>query len=392
MPKVTAVRLRLAGNNGYYDPEEYNIHIGDKVIVETDRGEEVGEVTIPVVEVSDEKIKEPLKKIERLCTKEDLSQYAENKRLEAEAYAICKDKIKHHGLDMKLIRADYTFDRRKLTFYFSAEGRVDFRALVKDLAQEFRTRIELRQIGVRDETRILGGLGVCGRPLCCRTFLTDFSPVSIKMAKEQNLSLNPTKISGVCGRLMCCLNNEEEAYEYLNRQMPRRGDLAVTATGEQGTVYNVNILRQKVAVLFEKNDVKEVKEFDVGDLTCTPKKYRKQEEARLAEEKAKRDEEAAAAAEEQAKQEEKQPKPESRENRENHDSHENHENHRNDHRNNGHGGNNRGRRNGGYNKNRRNNDHRNGGHKGEGGHDRSVKNGGYSSGYSHTNKDSNGTD
>lgn len=294
MPKVTGVRLSIAGNNGYYDPEDYDIHIGDRVLVETDRGEEIGEVTIPVIEIPDEKIKGPLRKIERICTKEDLEHNKENRRLEKEAYLICKDKIKYHELNMKLIRADYTFDRRKLTFYFSADGRVDFRALVKDLAQEFRTRIELRQIGVRDETRILGGLGVCGRPLCCRTYLTDFSPVSIKMAKEQNLSLNPTKISGVCGRLMCCLNNEEEAYEYLNKKMPKRGDLAVTADGEQGTVYNVNILRQKVAVMFEKNDAREIKEYDVDELTCTPKKYRKQEEERLAQEKAKREAEDAA--------------------------------------------------------------------------------------------------
>ncbi|MDD6381511.1 MAG: regulatory iron-sulfur-containing complex subunit RicT [Lachnospiraceae bacterium] len=392
MPKVTAVRLRLAGNNGYYDPEEYDIHIGDKVIVETERGEEVGEVTIPVIEVSDDRIKAPLKKIERICTKEDLDQYAENRRLENEAFAICKDKIKYHGLDMKLIRADYTFDRRKLTFYFSADGRVDFRALVKDLAQEFRTRIELRQIGVRDETRILGGLGVCGRPLCCRTYLTDFSPVSIKMAKEQNLSLNPTKISGLCGRLMCCLNNEEEAYEYLNKRMPRRGDFAVTATGEQGTVYNVNILRQKVSVLFEKNDVKEVKEFDVGDLTCTPKKFRKQEEARLAEEKAKRDAEDAAM-KEAAPQEEKKEKPDKPERRENREFRKN-----NDHKNGSHGGGgNKGHRNGGYNKNRRNNDHRGNDHKNnrdnrDNSHDKPVRNGGYSSGYAHAGKENNGGD
>lgn len=388
MPKVTAVRLKLAGNNGYYDPEDLNIHMGDKVIVETERGEEVGEITIPVIEVSEEKIKEPLRHIERICTKEDLDQYAENRRLETEAYAICKDKIKQHGLEMKLIRADYTFDRRKLTFYFSADGRVDFRALVKDLAQEFRTRIELRQIGVRDETRILGGLGVCGRPLCCRTYLSDFSPVSIKMAKEQNLSLNPTKISGLCGRLMCCLNNEEEAYEYLNKKMPRRGDLAVTATGEQGTVYNVNILRQKVSVLFEKNDAKEVREFDVGDLKCTPKKFRKQEEARLAEEKAKRDAENAAMMEAAPAQEEKEKK-ERPDKPEQWDKNRN-----NDHRNRNQGANNnKGRRNGGYNKNRhRNNDRRRNDQNHEKNNDKPVRNGGYSSGYTHANKDSNGTD
>lgn len=271
MKRVTAVRLRLAGKNAYYDAEDYELQIGDKVLVETDRGIEIGEISIPVMEVEEENLKGELKHIDRPCTKDDLEQNKENRAKETEAYEICRQKIREHGLQMKLIRADYTFDRRKLTFYFSAEGRVDFRALVKDLASEFRTRIELRQIGVRDETRILGGLGVCGRPLCCRTYLTDFSPVSIKMAKEQNLSLNPTKISGLCGRLMCCLNNEEETYEYLNKNMPRRGDAAVTPDGDEGTVYNVNILRQRVAVLFEKNDMKEVREFSVDELDFAPK-------------------------------------------------------------------------------------------------------------------------
>ncbi len=271
MPRVTAVRLRIAGKNGYYDAEDYDLKIGDKVLVETDRGLEMGEITIPVMELDEEKITTPLKHIERPCTKEDLEQQKENRAKETEAFEICRQKIREHGLKMKLIRADYTFDRRKLTFFFSAEGRVDFRSLVKDLASEFRTRIELRQIGVRDETRILGGLGVCGRPLCCRTFLSDFNPVSIKMAKEQNLSLNPTKISGLCGRLMCCLKNEEETYEYLNKSMPRRGDAAITPDGEEGTVYNVNILRQRVAVMFETNDTREVREYDADELDFAPK-------------------------------------------------------------------------------------------------------------------------
>ena len=271
MPRVTAVRLRIAGKNGYYDAEDYDLKIGDRVLVETDRGLEMGEITIPVMELDEEKITTPLKHIERPCTKEDLEQQKENRAQETEAFEICRQKIREHGLKMKLIRADYTFDRRKLTFFFSAEGRVDFRSLVKDLASEFRTRIELRQIGVRDETRILGGLGVCGRPLCCRTFLSDFNPVSIKMAKEQNLSLNPTKISGLCGRLMCCLKNEEETYEYLNKSMPRRGDAAVTPDGEEGTVYNVNILRQRVAVMFETNDTREVREYDADELDFAPK-------------------------------------------------------------------------------------------------------------------------
>lgn len=271
MPRVTAIKLRIAGNNEYYDAEDYDLNIGDSVLVETERGLEVGEVTLPVLEIDEEKLKAPLKHIERPCTKEDLEQQKENKARETEAFEICRQKIAEHGLEMKLIRADYTFDRRKLTFFFSAEGRVDFRSLVKDLASEFRTRIELRQIGVRDETRILGGLGVCGRPLCCATYLHDFNPVSIKMAKEQNLSLNPTKISGLCGRLMCCLKNEEETYEYLNKSMPRRGDAAVTPDGEEGTVYNVNILRQRVAVIFEKNDTREIREYDADELDFAPK-------------------------------------------------------------------------------------------------------------------------
>ncbi len=271
MPRVTAIKLRIAGNNEYYDAEDYDLQIGDSVLVETERGLEVGEVTLPVIELDEEKLKAPLKHIERPCTKEDLEQQKENRAKETEAFEICRQKIAEHGLEMKLIRADYTFDRRKLTFFFSAEGRVDFRSLVKDLASEFRTRIELRQIGVRDETRILGGLGVCGRPLCCATYLHDFNPVSIKMAKEQNLSLNPTKISGLCGRLMCCLKNEEETYEYLNKSMPRRGDAAITPDGEEGTVYNVNILRQRVAVIFEKNDTREVREYDADELDFAPK-------------------------------------------------------------------------------------------------------------------------
>ncbi|MQN01975.1 MAG: hypothetical protein DUD27_08190 [Lachnospiraceae bacterium] len=275
MPRVTAVRLRIAGKNNYYDAEDYDLTIGDKVLVETDRGLEMGEVSIPVMELDDEKTSITLKHIERKCTKEDLEQQKENRAKETEAFEICRQKIKEHGLEMKLIRADYTFDRRKLTFFFSADGRVDFRALVKDLASEFRTRIELRQIGVRDETRLLGGIGVCGRPLCCSTFLDSINPVSIKMAKEQNLSLNPTKISGLCGRLMCCLKNEEDSYEYLNKTMPRRGDAAITPDGEEGTVYNVNILRQRVAVIFEKNDTREVKVYDADELDFAPKGSRK---------------------------------------------------------------------------------------------------------------------
>ena len=294
MPKITGVRFRTAGKNYYYDPEDMDLKVGDHVIVETIRGVEMGQITIPVLEVSEEKIKEPLKSILRKASESDIEEDRDNRRREREAFKICQQKIKDHGLEMKLIEAEYTFDRDKLLFYFTADGRVDFRELVKDLAGVFRTRIELRQIGVRDETKVLGGLGICGRELCCKTFLQDFAPVSIKMAKEQNLSLNPTKISGVCGRLMCCLKNEEETYEYLNKKMPQKGDGATTAEGEEGVVTSINILRQKVAVLFETDDTKEIREYGADELTYIPKKQRRERERAKAEELQKRREEAAA--------------------------------------------------------------------------------------------------
>ncbi len=197
-----------------------------------------------------------------------------NKEKEAEAYAICKEKIAKHGLDMKLVAAEYTFDNNKLLFYFTADGRIDFRELVKDLASVFRTRIELRQIGVRDETKMLGGIGICGRELCCRSYLTDFVPVSIKMAKEQNLSFNPTKISGVCGRLMCCLKNEQETYEYLNSRLPSVGDSVITPTGMHGEVSGVNVLRQLVKVVVDNGEEKELQEYAVDDLKFTPRRRR----------------------------------------------------------------------------------------------------------------------
>lgn len=216
MTKIVGVRFRNAGKIYYFDPEGMEMETGTHVIVETARGVEFGTVMIPSKEVEDDKVTQPLKPVIRIATEEDEKQQQKNKEKQEGAYKICQEKIAKHGLEMKLVQAEYTFDNNKLLFYFTADGRIDFRELVKDLASVFRTRIELRQIGVRDETKILGGIGICGRQLCCSSYLSEFVPVSIKMAKEQNLSLNPTKISGVCGRLMCCLKNEQETYEYLN--------------------------------------------------------------------------------------------------------------------------------------------------------------------------------
>ena len=220
MIKVIGVRFRKAGKVYFFDPAELEIKAGDNVIVETARGIEYGKVVIGCKEVEEDKVIQPLKPVIRVATPEDDEIEKKNKEKEKDAFVICLEKIRKHGLEMKLIDAEYTFDNNKVLFYFTADGRIDFRELVKDLASVFKTRIELRQIGVRDETKIVGGIGICGRPLCCHTHLSEFAPVSIKMAKEQNLSLNPTKISGVCGRLMCCLKNEEEAYEELNSKLP----------------------------------------------------------------------------------------------------------------------------------------------------------------------------
>lgn len=232
----------------------------------------MGTVVLPPTEMPEEKIVAPLKGIVRLATKEDEEHEQKNREKEAEAFVICKQKIDKHKLEMKLIAAEYTFDRNKLLFYFTADGRIDFRELVKDLASVFRTRIELRQIGVRDETKLRGGIGICGRALCCHTYLSEFAPVSIKMAKEQNLSLNPTKISGVCGRLMCCLKNEEEAYEELNRSLPNVGTRVKTPDGLNGEVQNVSVLKQKVRVIVTlDNDEKEVREYMAAEL-----KFRKE--------------------------------------------------------------------------------------------------------------------
>ena len=266
MTKVIGVRFRTAGKIYYFDPTRFEINKGDHVIVETARGVEYGTVVGGIREVDDSKVVQPLKPVLRIATDRDNEQEAANKGKEKEAFRICQEKIRKHGLDMKLIDAEYTLDNNKVLFYFTADGRIDFRELVKDLASVFKTRIELRQIGVRDETKILGGIGICGRRLCCHTHLSEFVPVSIKMAKEQNLSLNPTKISGVCGRLMCCLKHEEETYEDLNRRLPNTGDYVTTDDGLKGEVSSVNVLRQQVKVIVNVDDEKEIREYRLDQL------------------------------------------------------------------------------------------------------------------------------
>jgi cell fate regulator YaaT (PSP1 superfamily) len=266
MIKVIGVRFRTAGKIYFFDPLHLEIRKGDSVIVETARGVEFGVVVGGPKEVTEDKVIQPLKPVLRVATQKDKDQEEINKAKEKEAFKICLEKIHKHELDMKLIDAEYTFDNNKVLFYFTADGRIDFRELVKDLAAVFKTRIELRQIGVRDETKIVGGIGICGRPLCCHTHLSEFVPVSIKMAKEQNLSLNPTKISGVCGRLMCCLKHEEETYEDLNRNLPSVGDYVTTENNLKGEVHSVNVLRQTVKVLVETNDEKQMHEYKVEQL------------------------------------------------------------------------------------------------------------------------------
>ena len=257
MVKIVGVRFRNAGKVYYFDPKGYKIKAGDHVIVETARGVEYGSVVGGVRNVPDDTIVQPLKAVIRVATPEDDVRAQRNRDKEKDALKICQEKIIKHGLEMKLIDAEYTFDNNKVLFYFTADGRIDFRELVKDLAAVFKMRIELRQIGVRDETKILGGIGICGRVLCCNSYLSEFAPVSIKMAKEQNLSLNPTKISGVCGRLMCCLKNEEDTYEYLNSRLPGIGDTVTTVDGQKGEVQSVNVLRQRVKILVDVDDEKE---------------------------------------------------------------------------------------------------------------------------------------
>lgn len=272
MTKIVGVRFRRAGKIYYFDPADFELEVSMHVIVETVRGVEMGTVLIAPKEVEDDVVVQPLKPIIRVATEEDEQAAERNKEREKEAFAICKEKIAKHNLEMKLVDTEYTFDNNKLLFYFTADGRIDFRELVKDLAAVFRTRIELRQIGVRDETKMMGGLGICGRELCCHSYLADFVPVSIKMAKEQNLSLNPTKISGVCGRLMCCLKNEQETYEYLNSRLPSVGDSVTTKDGLHGEVSGVNVLRQLVKVLIDTGDEKELLEYPVDELRFRPRR------------------------------------------------------------------------------------------------------------------------
>lgn len=253
MTTVIGVRFRSAGKVYYFDPDGLDYKQGQKVIVETARGIEYGEVITANKEVENKKVVQPLKKVMRLVTKEDEETERSNKEKEAEAFRVCKEKIIKHNLEMKLVDVEYTFDNNKVLFYFTSDDRVDFRELVKDLASIFRTRIELRQIGVRDETKMCGGIGICGRELCCNKFLSDFQPVSIKMAKEQNLSLNPIKISGICGRLMCCLKYEEESYQEIKGRLPEVGDYVMTAEGP-GQIITVQLLREQLRVAIEKTE------------------------------------------------------------------------------------------------------------------------------------------
>ncbi len=273
MVKVIGVRFRTAGKIYFFSPGKLEIKRGEHVIVETARGVEFGHVVTGPKDVEEEQITQPLKSVIRVATEEDYKTEEKNRKKEREAFDICLEKIQKHGLEMKLIDAEYTFDNNKVLFYFTADGRIDFRELVKDLAAVFRTRIELRQIGVRDETKIRGGIGVCGRELCCHTYLSEFAPVSIKMAKEQNLSLNPSKISGVCGRLMCCLTNEEETYEELNSHLPAVGDTVTTPEGLKGEVSSLSVLRQLIKVVVTlDNDEKEIREYKVNELKFKPRR------------------------------------------------------------------------------------------------------------------------
>ena len=275
MKEVIGVRFRENGRIYFFSPLNYKVDPGRYVIVETARGLEYGKVVLGVREIDETKMSSPVKPIIRLADEKDKARFEENKEKSKKAYEICLEKIAKRGLDMKLIDAEYTFDNNKVLFYFTADGRVDFRELVKDLASVFKTRIELRQIGVRDETKIVGGIGICGRELCCHKHLADLVPVSIKMAKEQNLSLNPTKISGVCGRLMCCLKHEQDTYEYLNDKLPNVGDFVRTNDGKKGEVVSVNVLRQKVKLLVTtEDDTKEIEEYKVEELRFKPKKRR----------------------------------------------------------------------------------------------------------------------
>lgn len=265
MAEVIGVRFKENGKIYYFDPCGERFRLGDQAIVETARGVECGEVALENKEVEDDSIVQPLRRLIRRATEEDILRAEENRRREGAAFSICEKKIAQRGLEMKLVDVEYTFDNSKILFYFTADGRVDFRELVKDLASTFRTRIELRQIGVRDEAKMLGGIGICGRPFCCASFLGSFQPVSIKMAKEQGLSLNPVKISGACGRLMCCLKYEQEAYQDLLRTTPKMGALVSTADGK-GVVVDQNLLTRKLTVKLDKDPDAPPKVYSVKDI------------------------------------------------------------------------------------------------------------------------------
>lgn len=286
MKEVIGVRFRPNGKIYFFDPQDFYVQVGTEVIVETARGVEYGKCVQGRRKIEDPKRINGLKPILRIANDEDRKNYEKNKQKSKDAFVTCEKKIKEHNLEMKLISAEYTFDGSKVLFYFTADGRVDFRDLVRDLASVFKTRIELRQIGVRDEAKLCGGIGMCGRPLCCNSYLSEFIPVSIKMAKEQNLSLNPTKISGVCGRLMCCLKHEQDAYEYLNAKMPMVGDNATTPDGVVGKVDSVNVMRQTVRVIItDEEGNKTAEEYKVEELKFKPRKKPKKDKNQTSEDK-----------------------------------------------------------------------------------------------------------
>lgn len=272
MIKVIGVRFKKAGKIYYFDPGDNDIKKEDYVIVETARGIEFGQCVINPKEIREEDIVSPLKSVIRVATDEDIKRHMDNKDKEVKAFDICLNKIEEHNLEMKLIDVEYTFDNNKVIFYFTADGRIDFRELVKNLATIFKTRIELRQIGVRDEAKMIGGLGPCGRPLCCSSFLGDFASVSIKMAKEQNLSLNPTKISGICGRLMCCLNYEQDTYEDIRRRLPKVGSIVETERG-RGEVISNNVVKESVKVRLNKGQEETVDEYKIDKIKLIKGSY-----------------------------------------------------------------------------------------------------------------------
>lgn len=277
MIDIVGIRFKRVGKVYYFDGDGLEYKQGEHVIVETSRGVEYGTVVLPVKSIDESEVVSPLKKVIRKATEEDEEQVKKNIAKQMDAFRICNEKIKKHNLEMKLVDVEYTFDNNKILFYFTADGRIDFRELVRDLAGVFRTRIELRQIGVRDEAKMIGGLGICGRPLCCSLYMGEFQPVSIKMAKEQNLSLNPTKISGTCGRLMCCLKNEQEAYEYLAKRTPNVGAIVKTPDGK-GVVTTVSMLKGIVSVTIEGDGEKEVREYTTDKIKIIKNVHHRNEE------------------------------------------------------------------------------------------------------------------